>query len=205
MSSTLTAPPVVTTDARRCEVCGESLEGRDPRAKVCSHRCAVAKSRGRKRGALRSERRCFHCGEGFTPRRSDAVFCDECRRTEPWRTASPHETCGLLRGPEFVAWLEEKVPGYRSRLNGEVRTLQRWQAGETAATIWGLDSVLVALGMELKEVPADLWRDRQPVKPPKHTCLKCGEHLREPSADDVCGFCAEEERDDHEGALAVAA
>ena len=185
--------------ARRCAVCGKSLEGRDRRAKVCSHACAVAKSRGQRRGGLCPERACFHCGERFIPRRTDAIYCGGCRRTEPWRTAPPHEIRESLDGPALVSWLEGQAPDFRARLNGELRTVQRWGRGETRPTVWAVDTVLTALGLaglELAEIPSHLWvqGDRR-AKRAKHTCQKCGEQMREPGSDGLCGFCAEELRD----------
>ncbi len=193
-------------DTRRCEACGESLQDRDPRARVCSHACAVAKLRGQKRGALRNPHLCHHCGERFTPRRSDALYCDGCRRTEPWRRAAPHEICDLLDGPALVRWLKGRFPDFRARLNGELRTVQRWAAGETRATVWALDTVLTALGspeVGFAGIPSHLWiEDERRAKRAKHICSRCAEHLRR--AEPMCGFCIEELRDQDEP-LAVAA
>jgi hypothetical protein len=72
---------------RLCEKpsCGESLRGRNKGAHVCSGTCRSAKHRGY--DCLTYE--CKFCGEDFTPRRSDSLYCDECRRTERYRRPRP--------------------------------------------------------------------------------------------------------------------
>lgn len=153
--------PVVTASAalRPCEVCGNSLEGRRPQTRTCSDKCRVAKCRGEK---PRGPRPCAHCGEEFAPKRSDAKYCPECRRSEPWRRSVPATPkwayCECLDGRALAAWIEDHVTDLGAQLNGQTRTVQRWRNG-ASARIWTVDEVLTALGRHLSELPDEVWID----------------------------------------------
>lgn len=190
-----------------CDVCGRELTGRQ--RTTCSHACQVARSRGQKRGALRETKSCAYCEAEFRPRRSDARYCDACRRTRPWRrtAGAPHETHTALAGPALVDWLETKAPDWRGRLNGQRRTVERWRGGETTPSLWRVDAVFTALGLttlDLAELPREAWTGEAVKAPePQYTCAKCREPMIEAARE--CGFCREEAEARDDNPLAVAA
>lgn len=77
----------------KCSHCGNEFWSRDGRNRICSDLCAnesrLLAERVRK-GKLRkvSSKTCAHCGETFTPARSDAKFCSGSCRVAAYRANS---------------------------------------------------------------------------------------------------------------------
>lgn len=73
----------------------------------------------------------------------------------------PDEAC-WLDGPAFARWLHNNGLDPWSRLGEDTaRMVRRWREGD-AVNLGSADSILVALGHHLNDVPSECWRDRPP-------------------------------------------
>lgn len=82
-----------------------------------------------------------------------------------------------LKGPEFVAWLEEVRPDTVSlarsmnggkRVGGDVqlesfaRRLAYWSRENALANVYSADRYLIRIGLHLSMIPDEIWTERLP-------------------------------------------
>ncbi len=70
-----------------------------------------------------------------------------------------------LKGPEFLAWLEDefKVTPEVARAHGFERQRGEWRSGRTVS-VWAADKVLTRLELHISLIPDEVWTEEKPER-----------------------------------------